>query len=139
MQAALAEYDRTQSLQTEIWNHATQSVAKSPNTLSGMQLIPALNSMIDITNTRTAVLQFHPPVVIYGMLLVMALVSAVLVGYQMAAFEKRSWLHIVLFIISITLTCYVILDIEYPRMGLIRVDAVDSVLRDVREGIRPKK
>jgi amino acid permease len=95
--------------------------------------------MIDITNTRTAVLQFHPPVVIYGMLLVMALVSAVLVGYQMAAFEKRSWLHIVLFIISITLTCYVILDIEYPRMGLIRVDAVDGVLRDVREGMRPNK
>jgi len=139
MQAALAEYDRTQVLQAEIWSQATQSVMKSPTTLSGMQLLPALNSMIDITNTRTAVLQFHPPVVIYGMLLVMALVSAVLVGYQMAAFEKRSWLHIVLFIISITLTCYVILDIEYPRMGLIRVDAVDSVLRDVREGMRPNK
>jgi len=139
MKAALAEYERTQILQTEIWNEATQSVAKSPTTLSGMQLLPALNSMIDITNTRTAVLQFHPPVVIYGMLLVMALVSALLVGYQMATFEKRSWLHIVLFIISITLTCYVILDIEYPRMGLIRVDAVDGVLRDVRDGIRPKK
>jgi hypothetical protein len=139
MKAALAEYERTQILQTEIWNQATQSVAKSPTTLSGMQLLPALNSMIDITNTRTAVLQFHPPIVIYGMLLVMALVSALLVGYQMATFEKRSWLHIVLFIISITLTCYVILDIEYPRMGLIRVDAVDGVLRDVREGIRPKK
>ena len=139
MKAALGEYERTQILQTEIWNQATQSVAKSPTTLSGMQLLPALNSMIDITNTRTAVLQFHPPVVIYGMLLVMALVSALLVGYQMATFEKRSWLHIVLFIISITLTCYVILDIEYPRMGLIRVDAVDGVLRDVREGIRPKK
>ena len=139
MKAALGEYERTQILQTEIWNQATQSVAKSPTTLSGMQLLPALNSMIDITNTRTAVLQFHPPIVIYGMLLVMALVSALLVGYQMATFEKRSWLHIVLFIISITLTCYVILDIEYPRMGLIRVDAVDGVLRDVREGIRPKK
>jgi len=139
MRAALAEYDRTQLIQTEIWKQSTQSVAKSPNTLSGMQLLPALNTMIDITTTRTAVLQFHPPVVIYGMLLVMALVCSLLVGYQMAAFEKRSWLHIVLFIISISLTCYVILDIEYPRMGLIRVDAVDGVLRDVREGIRPKK
>jgi hypothetical protein len=139
MRSASAEYDRTQVLQAEIWNQATRGVTKSPNTLSGMQLLPALNSMFDITNTRTAVLQFHPPVVIFVMLLVMALVSSLLVGYQMAAFEKRSWLHIVLFIISISLTCYVILDIEYPRMGLIRVDAVDSVLRDVREGIRPKK
>lgn len=139
MQAALAEYERTEILQAEIWNQAIRGVAKSPNTLSGMQLLPALNSMFDITNTRTAVLQFHPPMVIFAMLLVMALVSSLLVGYQMAAFEKRSWIHIVLFIISISLTCYVILDIEYPRMGLIRVDAVDSVLRDVREGIRSKK
>jgi hypothetical protein len=139
MQAALAEYERTEILQAEIWNQAIRGIAKSPNTLSGMQLLPALNSMFDITNTRTAVLQFHPPMVIFAMLLVMSLVSSLLVGYQMAAFEKRSWIHIVLFIISISLTCYVILDIEYPRMGLIRVDAVDSVLRDVREGIRSKK
>jgi hypothetical protein len=30
----------------------------------------------------------------------------------------------------------VILDLEYPRAGLIRIDAVDKVLRDVREGMR---
>jgi len=113
-------------------------VAKSPNTLAGMQLIPALNAMIDITNTRTATMQFHPPLIIFAMLMVMSLITAVLVGYQMASLEKRSWLHVALFIVTISLTCYVILDIEYPRIGLIRVDAADLILKDVREGMDPK-
>ena len=83
-------------------------------------------------------MQFHPPVIIFGMLMVMALVTALLVGYQMAGLEKRSWLHVVLFIITISLTCYVILDIEYPRIGLIRMDATDVILKDLREGMSSK-
>ena len=30
----------------------------------------------------------------------------------------------------------VIMDLEYPRLGLIRVDAFDQVQVDVREGMR---
>jgi hypothetical protein len=83
-------------------------------------------------------MQFHPPLIIFGMLMMMSLVTALLVGYQMAGLEKRSWLHTVLFIITISLTCYVILDIEYPRIGLIRMDATDVILKDLREGMSSK-
>jgi hypothetical protein len=38
--------------------------------------------------------------------------------------------------VVLTLTVYVILDLEFPRIGLIRVDAADSVLKDVRQGMR---
>ena len=34
------------------------------------------------------------------------------------------------------LAVYVILDIEYPRLGLIRVDAVDQVLVELRESMK---
>ena len=33
----------------------------------------------------------------------------------------------------IAATVYVIVDIEYPRLGFIRVDAADSVLSDLRQ------
>ena len=92
----------------------------------------------DTNAIYTATMQFHPPLIIFGMLMVMSLITAVLVGYQMANMKKRSWLHVALFILTISLTCYVILDIEYPRMGLIRVDAADSILKDVREGMESK-
>ncbi len=32
-------------------------------------------------------------------------------------------------------TLYVILDMEYPRVGLIRVDSADQVLIDVRSSM----
>jgi hypothetical protein len=31
---------------------------------------------------------------------------------------------------------YVILDIEYPRLGLVRIDAIDHLLVDVRAGMK---
>ncbi|NTV56720.1 MAG: DUF4239 domain-containing protein, partial [Deltaproteobacteria bacterium] len=63
-----------------------------------------------------------------AMLFVLALVSALLSGYAMAGNKSRSWLHILCFALIIALTVYVILDIEFPRLGLIRVDAFDQAL-----------
>jgi len=34
------------------------------------------------------------------------------------------------------LAVYVIIDIEYPRLGLIRVDAFDQALVDLRAGMK---
>ena len=34
------------------------------------------------------------------------------------------------------LTIYVILDIEYPRLGFIRIDAIDHLLVDLRAGMK---
>ena len=36
----------------------------------------------------------------------------------------------------IAITVYVILDIEYPRLGLVRIDAIDQVLLSVRESMK---
>jgi hypothetical protein len=42
----------------------------------------------------------------------------------------------VTFAAVISLTVYVIIDIEFPRVGLIRVDSADDVLLQVRESMR---
>ena len=36
----------------------------------------------------------------------------------------------------VAVTVYIVLDIEYPRMGLIRVDAADQLLIDLQESMR---
>jgi hypothetical protein len=97
-----------------------------------MQLVPALNAMIDITTTRVAVTQFHPPRIVFVMLAALSLIAAMLAGYQMSTAARRSWFHVALFVITFTLAIYVILDLEYPRLGLIRVDAADALLKDLR-------
>jgi hypothetical protein len=42
----------------------------------------------------------------------------------------------VTFALITSLAIYVIVDLEYPRLGLIRVDAADQALIDLRSSIR---
>ena len=55
-----------------------------------------------------------------------------LAGYAMAITSHRNWTHAIGFAAVFSLTFYVILDLEYPRQGLIRVDKMDKVLLDLR-------
>ena len=135
--AATDELARGAKLQGEIWRQAITSVrADGAPPQAPMVLLPPLNAMIDITTTRTMAAQMHPPVIIFVMLFALALVSALLSGYAMAGNESRSWFHILCFALIISVTVYVILDLEYPRVGLIREDAFDQSLVDLRETMR---
>jgi hypothetical protein len=100
-----------------------------------MLLLPALNDMIDILTTQNMASLIHPPLIIYIMLGVLALAAALLAGHAMAGGKTRNWVHLLTFAVVMAATVYVILDIEYPRLGLIRVDAVDQVLADLRRSM----
>jgi len=134
-QAAKVEQDRAAALQSEIW---TQTVAACRESVqpATMLLLPALNQMIDITTTRTAALRMHPPTVIFVMLVALMLAGSLLAGYGMAATKIRSWLHILGFAVTMSVAVYVILDFEFPRVGLIRIDAFDQVLVDLRDSMK---
>jgi hypothetical protein len=58
-----------------------------------MLLLPALNAMFDIANTRYWATQMHPPVVIFALLIALALCCAVFAGYGMSATPNRNWLY----------------------------------------------
>jgi len=125
------------ALQGEIWTKSlTASLRPGAPTQAAMLLLPALNEMIDITTTRVMAAQNHPPVVVFLLLCGLSLVGALLVGYGTATNQDRNWFHTVVFAAFLALTVYVILDIEFPRLGLIRVDAADQVLRDLRKSMQ---
>lgn len=133
-EAAREELGRSIAMQGEIWTEAVEALkaAEPPATIV---LIPALNDMFDIVTTRTAAMRAHPPNVLFAMLVAVALVSAVLVGHGMALNPTRRRLHMLAYAGVLALTLYVIVDLEYPRLGLIRVDDFDQVLIDVRAGM----
>jgi hypothetical protein len=123
-------------LQGQIWSQALAACQEAPQAAT-MLLIPALNAMIDITTTRTVAAQVHPPQVVFVMLCVLALASSLLAGYSMAEGQSSSrWIHMLVFAVIMALTVYVIFDLEYPRLGLIRVDAIDQVLIDLRDSMQ---
>jgi hypothetical protein len=137
VEAARRELARSQELQWEIWNQAIAAV-QMQNVRPGTEILimPALNQVFDIATVRVFATQMHPPLIIYAMLFALALASAFLVGYQ-TAFEKGyDVVHQVGFAAIVAFTLYVILDIEYPRAGWIRLDAIDEALVNVRAGMK---
>lgn len=124
MVAVKAELAHTARLQNEIWKVA----------MAG--LLPALNQMFDIVTTRTMAAQAHPPVVVFLMLGVMAFAASFLAGHGMSLSKTRSWVHSLGFAGILALTVFVIMDMEYPRVGLIRVDSFDQVLVDLRQSMK---
>jgi hypothetical protein len=127
---------KSQELQNEIWQKSVAAAARSNNTAATMLVIPALNAMIDITTTRVAATENHPPMVIFAMLAVIAMASALMAGFEMGGSVKRSWLHIVGYAVILSISVYVIIDLEFPRRGLIRVDAFDHYIVDVRNSMK---
>jgi hypothetical protein len=111
-------------------NHAGQTESLE---LQAMLVTPALNAMIDITTTRAVALQNHPPRVIYFLLAGLSLVAALLAGYVMSTTRLRSWLYVLLVSGTMSTTLFVILDMEYPRSGLIRIDAADRTLAELQQ------
>ncbi len=134
--AAKAELAKATKLQGEIWGEAVAASRAAGPQPAAMLVLPALNAMIDITTTRTMATQMHPPWIIFGMLIGLALAAALLAGYGMAGAKGRSWMHMVAFAAVMALSVYVILDIEFPRLGLIRVDAFDQLLVELRESMK---
>jgi len=133
LKAAMKELDRGSQLQQQIWSHAVNHCRGEP-TPCALLLLPALNSMIDVTTTRTMLSQFHPPTIVFVLLILFSLTAALLAGYEMAA-GSHSWIHIIGFSLAMAITIYVILDVEYPRIGFIRIDQTDRVLIDLRKSM----
>ena len=138
--AANAEYLRSQELQAEIWRSSLAAVRLPEAKPSAeMLLVPALNQMFDITTTRVAATRTHPPPIVYAMLVMLAFAAALLAGYQAAGVRGYTWIHKLGFAAIFALTVYVILDIEFPRFGWVRVDAIDQLLVDLRASMGPSR
>jgi len=123
---------RAAALQNEIWAQLMAACRLADTPAVPMLLVPAVNEMFDITTTRRAALGAHTPTLILLLLVVLALACAVLAGHGMASVESRSWIHVLSFAGILGVSIYVIMDYEFPRHGLIRVDKWDQLLVDLR-------
>jgi len=64
------------------------------------------------------------------------LAGAMLAGYDMAARKSRSWLHMIGFAAVMATSVYVIIEIEYPRLGAIRMESFDHALVELRANMK---
>lgn len=129
--AALQAQER---LQDAIWNGGLAGAAGTQATQ--ILLLPALNEMFDSAGARDIAANSHPPAVVYILLFGLAVICALVAGYGMGKDRAHDRVRTVLFALVSTLAVYVILDMEYPRDGLIRITGVDEALTQLRASMR---
>ena len=125
-QAAMAA-----AVQKDIWIGVLAALKEAPPQAT-IVVIPALNEMINVPTARAIAMLTHTPVLIFVVLLILGLVCSLLAGYVLADTQTRKvWLYLIAFAVVVTLTIYVIFDLDYPRFGFIRLDFADQGLIDL--------
>lgn len=123
-------------LQQQIWSQAVAASRNDPTQNSARIVLPAINEMIDVTTERAVAFRAHLPYLVFYLLIFIALMSALLAGYNMAKRKNRSLLHMFLYAACIAATIYTVIDLDHPRSGLIRVDAADQAMSQVQDLVR---
>jgi hypothetical protein len=126
-----AALDASERIQQDIWQQAIASSSEGPPARTAL-LAQVLNQMFELAAKQRAAILMHPPMVVFAIMFVVALIASMLAGYAMATRGSRDRLRTLCFSTVTAFAFYVILDIEFPRLGLIRVDAADQALLDVR-------
>jgi hypothetical protein len=124
----------TADLQKAIWDRTLRAIPRDDSP-ARVLLLPAQNEMFDIANKRMMMIHLHPPTAIYLLMLMIAMLCSLVAGIGVSRSPHKSWLHIAAFALVLACTIYVILDLEYPRFGLIRIESMDHAMTSLAESL----
>ena len=122
--------------QDETWASAVKACISKEGEVARMLLLPGLNEMFGAVEEERFARRIHPPMMIFIMLGLTAFASALLAGFAIAGSSNRDWIHRVGVAAVISLAVYIIFEMEYPRLGLIRVKSADQALIDLRASMK---
>jgi hypothetical protein len=117
-----------------VWTSVSQFSKLQPNLMvPNMQMIPALNSMLDIATTRDVMLKSRVPDAIVITLFVLTLTISFIGGFTTPKVGSKDWVVIVGFAMLTALIIYLTLDLGRPMRGFIKLDQGQQALVDLRK------
>lgn len=117
---------RTNSLQNELWQRASGIAERSPTPISGL-LLSSLNEMIDLSLTNRRNFTSHVPAYVLRLLLTVSIFAVGAVGYGFGLVGSRQPGLSVLLLGVWTLAIVLIVDIDRPQSGEVRIDPAPLV------------
>jgi hypothetical protein len=132
------QQDKIVDLKNKVWDAMVAACPQASFRPACAQAVPALASLFEAARLRLGASEKHPPQIVYVMLFGLGLGGSLLAGFGMAAATARSWIHMLIFAATLTVTLYVVTDMEYPRLGLIRVENFDHFLVDARRQMQAR-
>lgn len=126
--------DKTMQLQDQLWQQAIAVSAIDSRSVPTGLFVQSLNEMIDLQATRQALIKNRVPEVIIDLIFISAVITIGLIGYAIGMARKRNLIPTLMMIILITIIFAVIIDLDRPRRGLIRVSQESMI--QLQENIR---
>lgn len=117
---------RTNRIQNELWQLARTVAERSPTPISGL-LLSSLNEMIDLSLTNRRNFTSHVPPYILRLLLTVSVFAVGAVGYGFGLVGSRQPGLSVLLLGVWTLAIVLIIDIDRPQSGEVRIDPAPLV------------
>ena len=124
-------------LQNEFWSRAVAYSQKDPNPVKAGLLLQALNEVIDLESARWMGFYNHVPETVILVNAIVAFLATIMVGYAYGLEGHRQIFSICLLALAITVVLSVIVDLDRPRQGFIRVSQQPMI--DLQNQLHPAK
>ena len=108
-------------LQNDFWAKAAAYAKNNPDPVRAGLLLQSLNQVIDLEEARWTAFNNHVPAAVVFMDACVALLAASVIGYSLGLSNQRQLFATCMLTLAITLVLAVIIDLDSPRLGLIRV------------------
>ncbi len=108
-------------VQSALWATARKALAAEPQAEAPALYAEAVNQMIDGFGRRDATLKRHVPEVVLMLLYATFLLAGIIVGYACGVGGHRPSLASYAMVALIVVLVYLIVDLDRPRRGVIRV------------------
>jgi hypothetical protein len=126
----------TEDIEAQLWDLAGTSSTQGQASPARVLVIQALNEMFNANEKRHAALDNHVPEIVISLLIAVALGALGFIAYGYGLTGHRRHVSTALFALLIATVFTIIIDMDQPRSGLIRVSE-ESMVR-LNESMRLK-
>jgi len=115
-------------IEKQMWGLTAELAAKESQSVPLGLFLASMNEVLDDNERRLAALQNHVPDVVIVLLLSVSAVALGIMAYGCGLSRQRRFAMNAVFVLLIAMVITVILDMDRPRRGLVRVSQ-DSMIR----------
>lgn len=119
----------------QLWKQVVRAVENTeyPQKLVASQILPQLSDMFTASDNQRLSIKIHPPIIIFQALIILCMIGSLIAGYNLGIQNQRDWLLTLVFVVLMTGAIYIILSLEYPRLGKISLSNFESEFISLRK------
>lgn len=113
---------QAKEIEIQLWRHAVRAAELDNSVVSSGLFVQSLNELIDAAGTSEALLNRHVPEVVLILMFATFMLTAITLGHASGIAGHRATMASFVFLTLIVLVFYLIIDLDRPRRGAIRVN-----------------